>query len=148
VKLYLLALLIEISCLSFLSARTWTSADGSRTFEGEYRSYDAEKGTVEVLSRGRVMAFSKEKLSQADLQWLEEKTAKPEKDTSEVAGAVDKEELGDSSLNEEGQSALESQVVGKQLLKARLKRFAERRYKKAELEKTPQYYLLYYAASW
>ena len=41
-------------------ARTWTSADGSKTFEGELQSYDAGSGTVTVtLPNGKQMNFSK-----------------------------------------------------------------------------------------
>ena len=40
-------------------ARTWTSADGTRTFEGELQSYDAASGEVTVTtSRGKRMTFN------------------------------------------------------------------------------------------
>ena len=57
--------------LSGVSARTWTSADGSKTFEGELQSYDAASGKVSVTLRsGKRMAFSQDKLSEEDIAWL------------------------------------------------------------------------------
>jgi len=131
-----------ITCLSFLAARTWVSADGIKTFEGEYRSYNKESGVVEVFSRGRLMSFSKDKLSEQDLLWLGENGRE-----AVNAGKSAPLEVAEnrSSLD---QSTMENQVIGSLLLKARLKRYDKRRYRKAKLEKTPEYYLLYYAASW
>jgi len=57
--------------LSGVSARTWTSADGSKTFEGELQSYDAASGKVSVTLRsGKRMTFSQDKLSEEDIAWL------------------------------------------------------------------------------
>jgi len=39
-------------------ARTWASADGARTFDGELRSYDPAKGSVTVtLANGKAMTY-------------------------------------------------------------------------------------------
>lgn len=54
-------------------ARTWTSTDGSKTFEAELISYDAASGTVEVIwPNGAPMRFSQEKLSAADIAFVKE----------------------------------------------------------------------------
>jgi hypothetical protein len=54
-------------------ARTWTSADGGKTFEGELKSYDAEKGLVTVtLANGKPMNFSEKVLAPADIAYLKE----------------------------------------------------------------------------
>ncbi len=54
-----------------VQARTWTSADGSKTFEGELQSYDAASGKVSVtLPNGKRMAFNQDKLSADDIAWL------------------------------------------------------------------------------
>ena len=54
-------------------ARTWTSADGSKTFEGELQSYDARKGKVTVtLSNGKRLTFSQDRLSEADVAFAKE----------------------------------------------------------------------------
>lgn len=52
-------------------ARTWTSADGSRTFEGEIKSYNPGLAVVSVvLSNGNLIHFDQEKLSAADVAFL------------------------------------------------------------------------------
>jgi hypothetical protein len=52
-------------------ARTWTSADGAKTFEGELKSYDPATGKVAVtIADGRQMTFMQGKLSAADLAFL------------------------------------------------------------------------------
>ena len=59
--------------LSSVQARTWTSSDGSKTFEGELKSYDPATGTVRVImSTGSVMKFTSDKLSAADNAFLKE----------------------------------------------------------------------------
>lgn len=62
-----------IFSLSTASARTWTSADESQTFEGELLSYDAETEMVGVtLANGKQMVFSQDKLSASDIAYLKE----------------------------------------------------------------------------
>jgi hypothetical protein len=57
-------------------ARTWTSSDGAKTFEGELKSYDPETGAVGVtLPNGKTLDFNQSKLSEADIAFLE-KTGK------------------------------------------------------------------------
>lgn len=54
-------------------ARTWTSADGAKTFEGDLQSYDPATGAVGVtLASGKAMKFSQDKLSAADITFLKE----------------------------------------------------------------------------
>lgn len=53
-----------------LQARTWTSADGSRTFQGELRKYHPETGLVEVVVNGRLIKFNQEMLSAEDRTFL------------------------------------------------------------------------------
>jgi hypothetical protein len=61
-------------------ARTWTSSDGSKTFEGELHAYDEDTGKVTVkLANGKEMAFMQDKLSEDDIAFLKEKgTVAPE----------------------------------------------------------------------
>ncbi len=55
------------------SARTWTSADGTRTFEGDFQSFDAATGTVGIaLPNGKSTEFKIDKLSQTDKAWIQE----------------------------------------------------------------------------
>jgi hypothetical protein len=54
-------------------ARTWTSSDGAKTFEGELLSYDPASGAVGVtLAGGKAMKFAQDKLSAADIAFLKE----------------------------------------------------------------------------
>ena len=57
--------------LSVAEARTWTSSDGDRTFEGELDSYDAVNGKVTVILKNRrKLTFNQNKLSEEDIVWL------------------------------------------------------------------------------
>ena len=63
---------------SIAHARTWTSADGSKTFEGDLQSYDPATGAVSVmLPDGKRMSFLRDKLAAADIAFLNEHPAKP-----------------------------------------------------------------------
>lgn len=70
----LVAKAMIVSCAlvtsTFAEMRTWTSADGGRTFVGELTSYDAASGVVEVLVGGKEIRFAVEKLSAADIDFL------------------------------------------------------------------------------
>ena len=51
--------------------RTWTSSDGSKTFEGELQSYDSATGKVTVILANRKrLSFAQDKLSAEDIAWL------------------------------------------------------------------------------
>lgn len=112
-----------------LAARTWTSSDGTKTFQGDLKSYDSATGKVTVmLTSGKQLTFPKDKLSADDIKFLEEQSA--------AAAKPDPSE------------ALAAQKVGAQVLKAKLQRLEGKRFKKAELDYAPEYYILYYSASW
>ena len=53
-----------------LDARTWKSADGSKTFEGDLKSYDKATGQVVVVRNGKDMSFIRDILSGEDIEWL------------------------------------------------------------------------------
>jgi hypothetical protein len=58
--------------LTGAQARTWTSADGAKSFEGELKSYDPRIGVVTVaLTNGTSMHFEQDKLSATDIAYLE-----------------------------------------------------------------------------
>lgn len=54
-----------------LQARTWTSADGSRSFEGELQEYDPASGMMTVMINGKIGSFNHAILSVADIVYLE-----------------------------------------------------------------------------
>ena len=127
-KKSLLALALSFLLIASSGARIWTSSDGSRTFEGEIRSYNANTKTVSVLASGRMLTFTADKLSEDDIAYVKEwEVAQNAPDPSEM---------------------LASSVVGKAVLKAKLHRLDGKRFKSAEMEKAPEYYILYYSASW
>jgi chemotaxis protein histidine kinase CheA len=52
-------------------ARTWTSSDGTKTFDGELKSYDPALAVVTVvLANGSIKHFEQDKLSAADIAYL------------------------------------------------------------------------------
>lgn len=58
-------------------ARTWTSADGAKAFEGELRSYDAAAGKVTVtLPNAKPLVFIQDELSAGDIAYIKENAAK------------------------------------------------------------------------
>ncbi|MDF1741077.1 MAG: hypothetical protein P1U86_18080 [Verrucomicrobiales bacterium] len=124
-KASLIAIAILSLALSGADARTWTSADGSKTFEGDLRAYDENSGIVTVIINGRAVEFPKSRLSAEDITFLNE-------------SAMPEAAVGPDTETE----------IGAKVAKAKLQRLEGKRYKKAELEKNPKYYILYYSASW
>ncbi len=118
--------------IGLLPARTWTSADGKRTFEGELKSYDKEAGKVSVIKRnGRTVTFDIAKLSEIDREFLEEQAK------NDPAGGADVA------------AALKDQKIGAKLAKPGiLQKLDGKKYGNFELTKAPDYYLVYFSASW
>lgn len=75
-KITRLSSFAALACALFVStaqARTWTSSDGGRTFEGELKAYDPDKGLLTViLANGKSLNFSQDKLSASDIAFLKE----------------------------------------------------------------------------
>ena len=93
----LLLAAIAILILPDLHARTWTSADGAKTFEGELQSYDSATGTVTVtMANGQSLIFLQDKLSEDDILWLKKNGSKSSGgSSSSAAGMSVPEELPD-----------------------------------------------------
>ncbi len=109
--------------ISTATARTWTSEDGSKTFEGDFVSFEGGKVTVD-REGGKEMSFKLEMLSEADQKWVEEEVAR-------------KAEL----------AALASAAVPV-ALEGNLLKLSGKRLRKFEPEAPSKYYLLYFSASW
>lgn len=62
---------ITLLAASGAFARTWTSADGKSTFEGELIGYDAATGQVTLERDGRRITYRRELLSTADIAFLD-----------------------------------------------------------------------------
>lgn len=117
-----------LASLAWAPARTWTSSDNAKTFEGDLKSFDEATGKVAVLVNGRQVVFDKDKLSEADQDFLVEWKAEANKP--------------------DAATILAEQTIGKQLTSRVLSRLDGKRFKTASLEKAPEYYLLYFSASW
>lgn len=117
-----------LASLAWAPARTWTSADGEKTFEGDLRGFDDATGKVTVLVNGRQLVFDQDKLSEEDRNFLTEWKAEADKP--------------------DATKMLEEQKIGKELTDRILSRLDGDKFKKASLEKAPKYYLLYFSASW
>jgi hypothetical protein len=77
-------------------ARTWTSADGAKTFEGELKSYDPRIAVVTVvLDNGTSMHFEQDKLSAADIAYLKTYFEQHRTEASPPSPAVNLMEIPD-----------------------------------------------------
>lgn len=133
-QLYLTALSLSILAQP-LVARTWTSDDGAKTFKGDYKSYDETSDQVTVLRGYKQLKFPLDKLSEADRTWVKEKAAEEAAKEAERSAPTLEDQLAE-------------QTVGKNLNSRTLSRLEGKRFKKAELIKVPEYYILYFTASW
>ena len=114
----------------FASARVWTSADGTKTFEGEFKAYDAENKKVTVILRnGKRLTFDVAKLSEKDITFIEEQ--------------------GKEANQANAGDALKEQAIGAGLTKKGILQILDgKKYKDFTLTKAPEYYILYFGASW
>ena len=126
--------LAALLSLGTLTARTWTSADGKKTFKGELKAIDKAAGKITVLlSSGKTVSFSTELLSDADKEFIRENEAAIE---NVGAGA-------------QAGGALNEQKIGRGLAKEGvLSKLAGKTFAAYKLEKAPEYYIVYFSASW
>ena len=133
-QLYLSALSLSLLAMP-LAARTWTSDDGLKTFKGDFKSFDESKNEVTVLRGYKAVKFPLDKLSGADRTWVKEQAAEEAAKEAELAAPTLEDQLAE-------------QTVGSNLNSKTLSRLEGKRFKKAELTKVPEYYILYFTASW
>lgn len=111
-------------------ARTWTSADGKNTFEGEFVS--ATDSNVTVKRANGKVTFAIAKLSDDDQAFIQEQVAAA---AEEAAAKAESEKLKEAAVPK----AIMGKMVkldGKSLKRA------------DEMEVVPEYYFLAYSASW
>ncbi len=126
-KNILLILILSSPCLlGDLHTRTWTSADGDQTFTGDYISHTEDK--VTVRKNGKIRTIPQSLLSQADITWLSTQNTKKQP-PSDTTPAPDLGKIGEK-------------------IKGKLTLFNGKRYARYTMTKTPEYYLLYFSASW
>ena len=127
-KRKLLSPLIAFALIGTSSARTWTSADGSKTFEGDLVSCDDTSVTVK---RGfKEMTFKLELLSEEDRKWAKAESIK----------------LAAADENKEAAAAFAESDFGKALKK--VQKLDGKKFKKFEFESAPKQFFIYVAASW
>jgi hypothetical protein len=124
-RLLILTALFAVITIGPLTARTWTSSDGTRTFEGEFRSFDPSTGTVSVVIGGTLRKFHRDLLSPEDREF--------------IAGI---------SAPKDSTADLEKTRMGSIFAKAKLHRIEGKKFAEVKIEKVPEYYILYYSASW
>ena len=128
---YLLAAGMAVTLgIGLVSARTWTSADGSKKFEGALKTYDKEAGKVTMIMRnGRSLTFDITKLSDGDKTYLDEN--------------------GNAAGGNNVAEALKAQKIGSKLgKKGILEKIDGKKFAAYELTKAPEYYVVYFSASW
>ncbi|MGB1128864.1 MAG: sialate O-acetylesterase [Haloferula sp.] len=103
--------ILTAAIIAGVQARTWTSADGSKTFEGELKSYDAETGKVVVRSGVRTMQFSQDVLSEDDIAWLKENGSKAGGSSAGGSSSTSVGELPDVLPDPDGKEADMSKPV-------------------------------------
>ena len=128
------SLLIALAGFGFaigsLHARTWKSADGSKSFEAEL--IEAKDGLVTVkTSRGKKMTFKESVLSADDQAYIKEESERLAKEAEAKAEA---EKLASAEIP----STLDGNLV----------KLDGKRFQKFEPETPAKYYLLYFSASW
>ena len=118
-----------------LAARTWTSADGSKTFEGDLRALSERAKTVTVLMEGgKLRTFKISLLSEEDRNFLK-------KEGHKIILAASAGKGADNTLQE--------QKIGKNLAKEGiLSKLEGESFVGHKLTKTPDYYIVYFSASW
>jgi hypothetical protein len=108
-------------------ARTWTSAEGGKKFQGEYVSHT---GDVVTVKKGfKTVRFKISLLSEDDSKWLAEQKANAENENKPEAPEVD------------------AGKIGKKLAGNMVKLTGDK-YEDAPLATAPEYFLIYFTASW
>jgi hypothetical protein len=125
-----LGLALGMGCAT---ARTWKSADGTKTFDAEFTKLDGNSLTV-TQTNGKTLSFPLGVLSSEDQTFAKEEA---EKAKAEVESSADSAALLDAVVAKELKGKLEK-LDGKSMKKFEL----------AESGKAPKYYLVYFSASW
>ena len=127
-KQLLLTSAAALALISTSSARTWTSADGSKTFEGEFISSTDNSFTVKQGFKEHTYKLAI--LSEEDQQWVKAEGPK-------VAAMIEKKKAD---------AAFAESDLGKSFQK--LQKLKGKKFAKYELTEVPKYFLLYFSASW
>ena len=111
-------------------ARGWTSSDGTETVHGKFKSYDEETGVVIILVGDRKRSLNIDNLSTANRDWLENKVK------------------GGDAKGAANFALLDKQVIGSKIKKGVLSKLDGNYFYDFTLRNVPNYYVVYYSASW
>ncbi len=114
-------------------ARTWTSADGKSTFEGELVSSTGSE--VTVMRSNKNLTFTLDKLSEEDQAYVREEA---EKAAASAAAKAEADKLKEAKIPK----ALSRKLVK---LDAEGKKYADFNLEDGII---PKYYIVYFSASW
>lgn len=133
-KTFMLTLLVAAFCgASYAGVRKWTSADdASKSFEGELTAVKGDNVTIKTKN-GRSLTFPLSKLSQEDRDFI----AAQEKEKADAEAAA-------ASAEKVKESPMAKALAGSTVV------LDGKRLKKHDIlaSKAPEYYLLYWGASW
>ena len=124
----MLATLASTIIMENIHARTWTSSNGVTTFEGEYVSSTTR--SLIFIQKGKKETIRISRLSQADKSWIDQERRKDAAPPKRVS-----------------YRSLRDQKVGKKLINQTF-RVKNNQFVTENIRKVPQYYYLYFSASW
>lgn len=111
-------------------ARSWTSADGTKTAYGKFKSYDEDTGIVTIDDGAGKLLFDIDQLSVANRKWLEKQALKGKAEAVAIFEELDK------------------QVIGSKIKKGVLSKLEGDHFFDFTMSNAPDYYVVYYSASW
>jgi len=123
-----LAILTTLFLSVTVHARTWTSSDGSKTFQAEY--VECKGSSVVIIMNGNKNSFKISRLSAADQAWV-----------------AQQERIDAAPYKPATTRSLSDQKIGRQL-RHQTFRAVGNRFVSENIKKVPRYYYFYYAASW
>ncbi len=122
-------LILWVFVCSACGARVWTSADGGQKFKADFKLYEPKLDAVQLVKGGQLVVYELKKFSEEDRDWV----VREHKNQKKVLAR---------------EQAFKNQKVGQTLKTGVLKKFDGEKFKDYTLEKMPEYYFVYFGASW
>lgn len=111
--------------------KKWTSADGIKSFRGEYLS--AEDGKVTIKKGSKKLTFPIDQLHAGDQAWIENKMKEEAERQALIKKAKEEEKIKTAPITME--------------LRGKVAKYDGYRFAKVDWQEIPKYYLLYFAGS-
>ena len=110
--------------------RAWTSDEGTKTIYGKFKSYDKDTGVVIIIEGSRKLSLNIDHLSEANREWLEKQALEGKAEVADILEELDK------------------QVIGCKIKKGVLSKLEGDHFFDFTMSHAPDYYVVYYSASW